>query len=320
MDLVERPERELIEFHGMVTVAPEMLALFRLLERVAKTEASVLLRGETGTGKELAAHALHKLSLRSSGPFQPINCATLMPELAASELFGHVKGAFTGAISERAGLFALGDGGTVFLDEVAELSLDIQARLLRVVQERKFVPVGGVTARSTNIRLLAATHKSLRQEVEQRRFREDLMYRIRVVPVFIPPLSERTGDVEALIWHFIDRFNAQSGRTVDGVTEAAMVLLREYSWPGNIRELLNVIEYVFAVGEGNIIDPSELPPELRGEQLQSRSSGSAEDDERARIREALRESRGQRSHAAELLGISRSTLWRRMRELSLLDV
>jgi transcriptional regulator with PAS, ATPase and Fis domain len=302
----------------MVTVAPEMQAMFRLLERVAKTAASVLLRGETGTGKELAAHALHKLSHRSGGPFRPINCATLTPELAASELFGHVKGSFTGAISERAGLFALGNGGTVFLDEIAELSLDIQARLLRVLQERTFVPVGGVTAQSTNIRVLAATHKSLRQEVEQKRFREDLMYRIRVVPLFIPPLSERTGDVEALIWHFIDRFNDRGGRTVDGLTEEAMTLLRGYSWPGNIRELLNVIEYAFAVGEGNAIDASELPPELRGEQLQSKRGGCAEDDERDRIREALRDAGGQRSRAAELLGISRSTLWRRMRELSLL--
>ncbi len=319
MNLVERPERELVEFHGMVTVAPEMLALFSLIERVAKTDASVLLRGETGTGKELAAHALHKLSHRSAGPFRPINCATLTPELAASELFGHVKGSFTGAISERAGLFALGDGGTVFLDEVAELPLDIQARLLRVVQERTFVPVGGVTAQSTDIRLLAATHKSLRHEVEQKRFREDLMYRIRVVPLFIPPLSERTGDTEALVWHFIDRFNGRGGRTIEGVTTNAMDLLRGYSWPGNIRELLNVIEYVFAVGEGEYLDASQLPPELRGEQLQSRRGGCAEDDERARIEEALRDAGGQRSRAAELLGISRSTLWRRMRELSLLD-
>ena len=322
MNLVKRPGLELVEFYGMVTVAPEMLALFRLLERVAATDASVLLRGETGTGKELAAHALHELSPRSGGAFRAINCATLTPELAASELFGHVKGAFTGAISERAGLFALGDGGTVFLDEVAELSLDIQARLLRVVQERTFVPVGGVSPQSTNIRLLAATHKSLRQEVEEKRFREDLMYRIRVVPLFIPPLSERTGDVEALVWHFIDKFNRRStGRTVDGVTESAMSLLRDYSWPGNIRELLNVIEYVFAVGEGNILHASELPPELRGEQLQigRRAGTCAEDDERARIKEALRDAGGQRSRAAELLGISRSTLWRRMRELSLLD-
>lgn len=316
VNLVKRPDRELVEFHGMVTVAPEMLALFRLIERVAATEASVLLRGETGTGKELAARALHQLSSRTKGPFRPINCATLTPELAASELFGHVKGAFTGAISERAGLFALGDGGTVFLDEIAELSLDIQARLLRVLQERTFVPIGGVTAQSTNIRLLAATHKSLRHQVERKRFREDLMYRIRVVPLFIPPLSERTGDVETLVWHFIDRFNERGGRTVEGVTEATMRLLRDYSWPGNIRELLNVVEYAFAVGEGHIIDPSELPPELRGEQFQSGKRGT-DDDERARIREALRESGGQRSRAAELLGISRSTLWRRMRELSL---
>lgn len=147
------------------------------------------------------------------------------------------------------------------------------------------------------------------------------MYRIRVVPLFIPPLSERTGDVEALVWHFIDNFNGRGGRTVDGLTQSAMDLLRDYSWPGNIRELLNVIEYVFAVGEGNIIDASELPPELRGEQLQSSRRGGtcAEDDERARIKEALRDAGGQRSRAAELLGISRSTLWRRMRELNLLD-
>lgn len=301
----------------MVTVAPEMLGMFRLLERVAATDASVLLRGETGTGKELAARALHTLSPRSAGPFRPVNCATLTPELAASELFGHVKGSFTGAISERAGLFALGNGGTVFLDEVAELSLDIQARLLRVVQERAFVPVGGVTAQSTNIRLLAATNKSLRQEVEERRFREDLMYRIRVVPLFIPPLSERTGDVEAMIWHFIDLFNERGGRIVDGITTRAMELLHEYSWPGNIRELLNVVEYIYAVGEGNVIDVDQLTPELRGEGFQSDRSGCAEDDERARIEAALREAGGQRSRAAELLGISRSTLWRRMRELSL---
>jgi len=318
--LVKRPDLELVEFHGMVTVAPEMQAMFSLLERVAATDASVLLRGETGTGKELAAHALHELSPRRSGPFRAVNCATLTPELAASELFGHVKGSFTGAISERAGLFALGNGGTVFLDEIAELSLDIQARLLRVLQERTFIPVGGVNAQSTDIRLLAATHKSLRQEVEEKRFREDLMYRIRVVPLFIPPLSERTGDVEALVWHFIDQFNARGGRTIDSLTQEAMDLLRGYSWPGNIRELLNVIEYAFAVGEGKTLDAAELPPELRGEQLQSRKRGNcAEDDERARIQEALRDAGGQRSRAAELLGISRSTLWRRMRELSLLD-
>ncbi len=302
----------------MVTVAPEMTALFGLLERVAKTDTSVLLRGETGTGKELAAHAVHRLSGRANGAFRAINCATLTPELAASELFGHVKGAFTGAISEREGLFALGDGGTVFLDEVAELSLDIQARLLRVLQERTFVPVGGVHPQRTNIRVLSATHKSLRAEVEAKRFREDLMYRVRVVPVFIPPLSERSGDMDALLWHFIDDFNERGGRVVEGIADDAMALLRVYPWPGNIRELHNVVEYAFAVGEGPVVHTHDLPPEFRGEQIRGRVHATPEESERARITEALRNAEGQRSRAAELLGISRSTLWRRMRELGML--
>ncbi len=304
----------------MVTVAPEMKTLFALLERVARSDASVLLRGETGTGKELAAGAIHRLSARAKGPFRAVNCATFTPELAASELFGHVKGAFTGASSSRTGLFELGDGGTVFLDEIAELSLDIQARLLRVLQERTFIPVGGITPQSTNIRVLTATHKSLRQEVEARRFREDLMYRVRVVPVFIPPLSERTGDVDALLWHFIGEFNTRGGRQIQSLTAEAMELLLRYSWPGNIRELRNVVEYAFAVGEGETLTADEFPPELRGEQLQGMPTATTpEHAERARINEALETAGGRKSQAAELLGISRSTLWRRMRELKLTE-
>ena len=319
-DLVRRPDLEVTEFHGMVTVAPQMHALFELLRRVATTEASVVLRGETGTGKELAAGAIHKLSGRSSGPFRAINCATLTPELAASELFGHVRGAFTGAVTNRSGLFALGDNGTVFLDEVAELPLDIQGRLLRVLQERTFIPVGGVSAQSVDIRLLTATNKSLRQEVEARRFREDLMYRIRVVPVFIPPLSERDGDVEALAWTFIDELNGYGGRRVEAIEAEAYGMLRAYLWPGNVRELRNVIEYAFAVGRGPNLTSEELPPELRGEPPAAATShDSPEDEERARINDALKASRGQKSHAAELLGISRTTLWRRMRELKMLE-
>jgi two-component system, NtrC family, response regulator AtoC len=302
----------------MVTVAPQMLAFFELLERVARTEASVLLRGETGTGKELAAAAIHHLSPRAHGPFRAINCATLTPELAGSELFGHVRGAFTGAVSSRPGLFELADGGTVFLDEVAELTADIQARLLRVLQERTFVPIGGTQPKSVDIRLVTATNKSLREAVEQRRFREDLMYRVRVVPLFIPPLVERSGDVEALTWHFIDHFNQLGSRVVEGVTESVFELLLAYPWPGNVRELRNVIEYAFAVGRGDTLTVDELPPELRGELPSHRGEGPLE-DERTRILEALRLAGGQRSQAADLLGISRTTLWRRMRELKLSD-
>ena len=317
---VERPNLELTEFHGMVTVAPQMKQLFELLERVAATDTSVLLRGETGTGKELAARAIHAMSRRAAGPFRAVNCATLAPELAASELFGHVRGAFTGAVSNRSGLFSLGDGGTIFLDEVAELPMEIQGRLLRVLQERTIVPVGGVQPQHVDIRLLAATNKSLRREVEAGRFREDLMYRIRVVPIFIPPLSERDGDIAALTWHFIDELNTRGRRSIAKIDAAAYEMLLRYPWPGNIRELRNVVEYAFAVGRGPTLTAEDFPPELRGELPPTRASHrTPEEAERARISDALAAAGGQKSHAAELLGISRTTLWRRMRELKMLD-
>lgn len=326
-------------FHGIVTNSPQMLEFFELLRRAARSGASILIRGESGTGKELAAAAIHRLSRRRERPFKAINCATLTPELAASELFGHVRGAFTGAIREREGLFALADGGTVFLDEVAELSPDIQARLLRVLQERTFVPIGGTEPVQVDVRLLAATNKSLRDEVEQRRFREDLMYRIRVVPLFLPPLVEREGDVETLTWHFIKQFNARADqrqrrhdddddeddvplREIEALAPDAHARLMAYHWPGNVRELRNVIEYVFAIGEGPVLEGQELPPELRGEPPPRTTrihphTMSPVDDERARILEALRIAKGLKSRAAELLGVSRTTLWRKMRELKL---
>jgi two-component system, NtrC family, response regulator AtoC len=323
-------------FHGIVTNSPQMLEFFELLRRAARSGASILIRGESGTGKELAAAAIHRLSRRRERPFKAINCATLTPELAASELFGHVRGAFTGAIREREGLFALADGGTVFLDEVAELSLDVQARLLRVLEQRTFVPIGGTEPVQVDVRLLAATNKSLRDEVEQRRFREDLMYRIRVVPMFLPPLVEREGDIETLTWHFIKQFNARADqrqrgldddddlpwRQIEALAPDAHARLLAYHWPGNVRELRNVIEYVFAIGEGPVLEGLELPPELRGEPPPRASRIhphpiSPVDDERARILEALRIAKGLKSRAAELLGISRTTLWRKLRELEL---
>ncbi len=302
----------------MLTVAPQMHALFELLQRVARTEASILLRGETGTGKELAAHAIHRLSGRAERSFKAVNCATLTPELAASTLFGHVRGAFTGAVTDRRGLLTLGDGGTVFLDEVAELEMDLQARMLRVLQERTFVPVGGTDPHQVDIRLITATHKSLRQEVEARRFREDLMYRIRVVPIFIPPLVERSGDVEALLWEFIREFNVADLRRIEAIAPDVYDMLMGYPWPGNVRELRNVVEYAFAVGEGSVLRAHEVPPELRGElPLTGNKARKPADAERERVAEALRMAGGQRSRAAELLGISRTTLWRRLRELKL---
>jgi two-component system response regulator AtoC len=325
-------ELELTEFFGIVTRSPQMREFFEIVRRAARSDASILIRGESGTGKELVAAAIHQLSRRRNKPFRAINCATLTPELAASELFGHLRGAFTGAIRERTGLFASAEGGTVFLDEIAELSPDIQGRLLRVLQERTLVPVGGTEPVHVDVRVLAATNKSLRDEVDHGRFREDLMYRIRVVPLFLPPLVEREGDIELLTWHFIREFNRLGeaeprlddeqvpARIIEAIAPEAFTRLRAYQWPGNVRELRNVIEYAFAIGEGPVLEVRDLPPELRGEapprstRIQQHAM-APEDDERARIVEALRIAGGLKSQAAELLGISRTTLWRRMREL-----
>ena len=304
-------------FGGLVSVSPQMKELQKLVERVARTDASVLVRGETGTGKELVARAIHDLSPRRDAPFRAINCATLTPELLASELFGHVKGAFTGAVKDRRGLFRLADGGTLFLDEVAEIPLDLQARLLRVLQERRFVPLGGPEPVSVDVRLVSATLRSLRHEVEDGRFREDLMYRIRVVPLFLPPLREREGDIEALTEHFVHELNQRGLRTVERVSDEAMSALLRHRWPGNVRELSNVLEYAFAVGEGPVLGIEDLTPELRGEEPppdRGARDKTLPEMERERIMDALRAHGGRKGKAAEELGMSRSTLWRKLRE------
>ena len=322
MRIRRHPKLSITNFHSTLSASENMRDFFRLVERVARTDSSVLIRGETGTGKELVARAIHELSPRRKGPFRALNCATLTPELLASELFGHVRGAFTGAVSDRQGLFSLANNGTIFLDEVAELPLDIQARLLRILQERTFIPLGGTDPVTVNVRVLSATHQALRELVDARRFREDLMYRIRVVPLYLPRLAERDNDIEALLWHFIDEFNGRSERRVEGVAEDAMLAMLHYSWPGNVRELRNVVENAFAVGEGSVLLFDDLTPELRGEgprltQTRVDTRTPAESDERRRILRALTEAGGRRDAAAEVLGISRSTLWRKMRELKL---
>lgn len=315
---LQRPQLNVKRFHGMLSVAPEMFEFFELLTRVGRSDATVLIRGETGTGKELVARALHTLGPRSGGPFRALNCATLTSEMLVSELFGHKRGAFTGAVRDRRGLFELADGGTLFLDEIAEIPIEIQARLLRVIQERSFIPLGGADSISVDVRLLSATHRALRELVELGEFREDLMYRIRVVPIFLPRLADRTGDIEALTWHFIEQFNGSSDRTITGVEETAMRAMLSYAWPGNIRELLNVIEYAFVIGEGPTLSFDALTPELRGEVpawgSSSESPTSLADIERRKILQALDDTNGNRSDAAEALDMSRSTLWRKMKE------
>jgi transcriptional regulator with PAS, ATPase and Fis domain len=308
-------------FHGLISRSPAMQDVFQIIQNAAETEATVLVRGESGSGKELVANAIHQLSARRSAPFLAINCAALSSNLLESELFGHVRGAFTGAVKDHNGLFQRANGGTLFLDEVAELPLELQAKLLRVLQERNYIPVGGSHSIDVDVRIVAATHRSLREEVKNGNFREDLMYRLRVVPIFLPPLRERREDISLLIWYFIEQHNDKRVRVIEKIDPDAMKVLLDYRWPGNIRELHNVVEYAFAVGRGSTLRLSELPPEFRGPRVDNIQHGKHKpnlqltpENEMAAIRKALEQSQGQVSMAANLLGMSRATFWRKRRQ------
>ncbi len=302
--------------HGILTASESMKALLRTVERVAAADASVLVRGETGSGKELIARALHSLSSRKNRPFLAINCAALPEQLLESELFGHQRGAFTGAIRDTEGLFRRADGGTLFLDEVAELPLSIQAKLLRVTQERQVLPVGSTRPVLVDVRIISATHRSLRREVEAGRFRADLMYRLRVIPLYLPALRERPADIEPLSLRHLTALSERGKRKVESITPAAMRLLMAHDWPGNVRELQNVLEYAYLMGDGPSVSETELPPELgQPSPFAVQPTGSEpQSQEVERVRRALERASGNRSQAADSLGISRSTLWRRMKE------
>ncbi len=303
-------------FHGIITADLSMKQALQIVRNVAETDTTILVRGESGTGKELIAKALHLESHRRNGPFQAINCAALSPHLLESELFGHVKGAFTGAIKDHPGLFKRADGGTLFLDEVAELPLELQAKLLRVLQERTFTPVGGDKPVQVDVRIIAATHRSLRQEVKAGRFREDLMYRLRVVPLFLPALRERRLDISLLLWHFIERHNTKGIRRIEVIEPEAMQVLLDYPWPGNVRELQNVVEYAFAVGRETHLTLNNLPPEFREAKP---DTAQPTVDKAQAIQEALRLSGGRIDEAAHRLGMSRASFWRHRKRLGLVD-
>lgn len=317
---IEDPRLEETDFHDLITGSGQMFELFDKITRVARHDTPTIVRGESGTGKELVARALHRLSRRARAPFHAVNCATLRPDLAASTLFGHARGAFTGAVSNHVGLFERADGGTLFLDEIVELPLDVQAQLLRVLQERTFVPVGGTRQLSVDVRLITATHQSLREAVAAKKFREDLMYRLRVVPLYLPPLVERGGDVELLTWYFVRRNNAMMGKKITRITEPAMKRLEGYHWPGNVRELSNAIEHAFIMSDGDTLTLENFAPEIRGEAPRRRREPelTVEEAERLNILRALEENTS-RAEAAKRLGISRTTLWRKIRELGLDD-
>jgi transcriptional regulator with PAS, ATPase and Fis domain len=309
---------------GLVARSPVMLQLVHLVESLHRSDATVLITGESGTGKEIIARALHDHSPRRSGPFVAVNCAALPADLLESELFGHVRGAFTGAVRDRIGRFEAAAGGTLFLDEIGELPLQLQAKLLRVLQERTFERVGESTTRKSDARVIAATNRDLRRAATEGRFREDLYYRLRVVPLEVPPLRERDEDIEPLARSLVARICARYGRALRLSPEALQVLLNN-RWPGNVRELENALEYAIAVCKGQTILPEDLPPELLGRSPEERRelpeapSAPSEASTRERLLAALEANHWRRSETADALGVSRTTLWRMMREAGLKD-
>jgi DNA-binding NtrC family response regulator len=324
------------EFKNIVARSPKMQEVLATIERVAPTNSTVLLGGESGVGKDMIARAIHQHSRRAAGPFIKINCTAIPENLLESELFGFEKGAFTGAVSSKPGKFELADKGTIFLDEIGDVPGSIQAKLLRVLQDREFERLGGTKTLKVDVRIVAATNQDLRAALEQGSFREDLYYRLNVVPINIPPLRERKEDIPYLLDHFIARFARESGKPMRSITPAAQKVLMEFHWPGNVRELENIIERAVALSSGDVIDVADIrldlsPTKSGGAYI----PGSAmyvggptpfppegmtlEQFEDEMIKEALRRANGNKSQAARLLGLSRNALRYRLSKMGVPD-
>jgi DNA-binding NtrC family response regulator len=313
---------------GLVGKSPPMLKIYDLIETVSQTDTTVLVYGESGTGKELVANAIHLRSPRRNGPFVKVNCAALPETLLESELFGHEKGAFTGAMKQRKGRFEMADGGTLFLDEIGDISPAVQVKLLRVLQERQFERVGGNETLSVNVRLICATQRDLKEEIRKGSFREDLYYRLNVVPIHLPPLRERREDILLLADHFINKFSQKMGKEILGLSEEAKTILLKYTFPGNIRELENMLERALALIKGKIIQAYDLPEEVCGQASPIRDvcekihgtkplANAVSLFEKEYIQSVLEKTKGKKGQAAEILGISRKTLWEKIKELEI---
>jgi two-component system response regulator PilR (NtrC family) len=312
-------KRELKKGHdekNIIGSSEEMARVFRMVEKVADSEATILIQGESGTGKELIAREAHYGSRRASGPFVSINCGAIPRDLLESNLFGHVKGSFTGAVRDSAGLFQVAEGGTFFLDEVGEMPLATQVKLLRALQEREIIPVGGTSPVKIDCRLVAATNADLEREVAEGRFRADLFYRLNVIPIKLPPLRQRRDDIPLLVDHFLKRF-AQN-HSAKTIAKEAMELLLKYEWPGNVRELENVMERAMILDEGGVIGPEDLPDKIRfGEQhrgslIIDSPTLTLEELEKEYILKVLHHTRWQKKKTSDILGINASTLYRKL--------
>jgi DNA-binding NtrC family response regulator len=336
---LQRENRLLLEqvqkqygFENLIGSGPAMQRVFATLQKVAETDLTVLVRGESGTGKELVAQALHNLSPRRGRPFVAVNCAAISRELVESELFGHEKGAFTGADARRQGRFEAADGGSILLDEIGDMAPETQAKVLRVLQERSFERVGGTRPIDVDVRVIAATHRNLEQEVSKQRFREDLYYRLKVVTLELPPLRERPEDIPALAQRFLERVTSRLGLEKRQLGDAALARLVRHRWPGNVRELANVIEQAAVLAPASVIEEADLQlggsappsggpaePDAAGLSFADAKRGAVERFERRYLLEALRRSGGNISRAAEAMGMVRQSLQQKIRELGLRD-
>jgi sigma-54 dependent transcriptional regulator, acetoin dehydrogenase operon transcriptional activator AcoR len=309
---------ERAQFHDLLGKSEAMQRVYQQIRDVARVDSTVLIEGETGTGKELVARAIHASSHRKGKPFVAVNCAGLTESLLSSQLFGHKRGAFTGAIEDHQGLFEAANGGTLLLDEIGDIPITVQNQLLRVLQEREIVRLGESRPRKIDVRVLAATHRNLSEEAAKGTFRSDLFYRIRVARISVPPLRARREDIALLAASFLAQFATASEKRVTELSHDALSLLTDYDWPGNVRELRSAIEFAVIRCVGAVIQPDDLPPEIfQPADFESSIPGDPLADEKARFLQALERSRGNRALAARLLGISRATLYRRLADLKI---
>ena len=311
---------EQASFHDLVGKSPAMLRVYQLVRDVAQVDTTVLIEGETGTGKELIARAIHSSSGRKNKPFIAANCAGLTDSILTSQLFGHKRGAFTGAIQDQQGLFEAAEGGTLFLDEIGDIPPQVQTALLRVLQEKEITRLGEAKPRTVNVRVVAATHHNLSEDVLRGSFRADLLYRIRIARVQLPPLRDRREDIPLLAQSLLEKICAATGKTVEGLHPDSLRLLMSYSWPGNVRELKSAVEFAVISCKGNEVCPTDLPPEIIGASAVPSPSvfiPLSNRDEKTQLLAALSEAKGNRTEAAKRLGISRATFYRRLVELEI---
>ncbi len=324
VELLRKEVQQRYSFGNIIGKSPQMQKVFQLIKQVANTSSNVIIYGKSGTGKELVAKAIHYNSPRKDKPFIAVNCSAIPESLLESELFGHEKGAFTGAVSSRKGLFEEANGGTIFLDEVGDMSLAMQAKLLRVIEDKEIRAVGSDKPRKIDVRIIAATHKDLEKAVKEGTFREDLFYRLNVIPIYLPELRERVEDIPLLVEYFLKKYGEEAGRPNIRISREALACMMKYSWPGNVRELENLIERLVVLSPGDEITVNDLPEYIRVckaetlvEELTLGERITLEELEKRYILKVLRETGWHKSNAAKILGIDRRTLYRKIEEYKL---